>query len=189
MDRQIYTVGHSNHSMERFLELLRTYDVEVLVDVRSSPYTKYATHFNQSSLSASIKLAGLKYLYLGAELGGIPKDRQFYDRDGHVLYWKIAESKMFKDAIARVMNGISVYTVALMCGEENPESCHRHMLLSRVLKSEGISVKHIRGDGHIEMEEDLASRNAPQGLQLQLFSDNDEYSKEWKSGQPVLRDS
>ena len=161
------------------------HDVEVLVDVRSSPYAKYSTHFNQSSLSATIKLAGLKYLFMGAEIGGMPKNPEFYDDEGYVLYWKIAESPEFKESITRILNGIRLYKVTLMCGEENPAGCHRRLLISRVLKSHGLTVNHIRGDGHLESEDEMLASEKEQHVQLTLFNQQADEEEEWKSKQIV----
>lgn len=187
--KHVYTIGHSNHSLEAFFALLKQYSIEVIVDVRSSPYTKYSTHFNQSNLKLSLSDRGLKYLYLGRELGGIPKNDQYYDEDGHVLYWKIADSEVFKEAIERLCRGINMYTVALLCGEENPSGCHRRLLLGKVLEKRGISTLHIRASGNLENEDDLAEQEAAPVTQLSLyeFNNKNKSQTEWKSAHSVLK--
>lgn len=155
--------------MESFLAQLAKFNIEAIVDVRSSPYSKYTPHFSQDNLKLSLKNAGLKYVFLGKELGGMPKDESFYDDEGHVLYWKIAESELFKRAIERVRNGSTLYTIALMCGEENPSGCHRRLLVSRVLREQGIEVGHVRGSGEVHSEFDLEAQEKP-SEQLTIFS-------------------
>ncbi len=184
---KIYTVGHSNHSTERFLDLLAEHGIDVLVDVRSAPYTKYSVHFNREFLERSIKTAGLKYLFFGNELGGMPKNSAFYDEDGYVLYWKIAESKPFIETIERLKKGASLYTVALMCGEENPTHCHRRLLIGRVLEESGIEVLHIRANGSIETEKEITEKDEPKAIQMTFFSEPVEETP-WRSSHAVRRD-
>src|SRR5579859_7769758 len=116
---RILTVGHSNHSMQHFLRLLKSHDVDVVVDVRSQPYSKFATHFDREALKPAVQKAGLQYLYLGRELGGRPAENEFYDIAGHVLYDRLAATRIFKDALARLERGLRDYNVALLCAEEN----------------------------------------------------------------------
>lgn len=188
MGKQVFTVGHSNHSMERFFELLSLRNIDVVVDVRSHPFSKYAKHFDHDNLKRVVVEAGKKYLYLGRELGGIPKEQKFYDADGHVLYAKIAESADFTSAIERLLSGISRFKVALMCGEEDPTNCHRRNLIGHILKKKGITVKHIRGNGSIQDDKELELLSAPVDVkQLSLFSPAGDDKPTWRSGQPVLR--
>jgi len=155
--------------MDSFLAQLAQFNIEAIVDVRSSPYSKYTPHFSQDNLKLALKSAGLKYVFLGRELGGMPKDETFYDEEGHVLYWKIAESEMFQRAIERVRNGSTLFTIALLCGEENPSGCHRRLLVARVLREHGIDVGHIRSGGAVHSESDLEALEEP-SQQLTIFS-------------------
>src|SRR3972149_5433068 len=93
--KRLFTIGHSNHPIKTFLELLAGSGIEVLVDVRSQPFSKYAGQFDASELNRAVTRIGIKYLYLGEELGGRPKPLDFYDREGHVLYRLVAESPLF----------------------------------------------------------------------------------------------
>src|SRR5437870_4228181 len=115
-----FTVGHSNHSLHDFLALLASHAIEVLVDTRSHPYSKYVTHFNREELAAALKQAGVKYLYLGRELGGRPDEEEYFDAEGHVLYYRVAKSRLFLEGIERLEAGSRQYRVALMCSEEDP---------------------------------------------------------------------
>jgi len=183
---RIFTIGHSNHPIEDFLQLLSQNNIEVLVDIRSSPFSKFSPHFNQDELKYSVKDAGRKYLFLGRELGGKPKDPAFYDEEGYVLYWKIAGSPPFEHGIERLQSGIASYTVALLCGEEDPSHCHRRLLVGQVLLSSGVELLHIRGNGLIQSELDLELENALPEEQMSIFA---QISKDraWRSTQPVLR--
>ena len=153
----VFTIGHSTHSMEKLISLLGANRIEVLVDIRSEPYSRKVPHFNKDNLEKEIKKRGLKYLFLGKELGGRPSNRQFYDQEGFVLYSKIAGSPDFKSGLERLLNGIERFRVALMCSEENPMNCHRRLLVGRVLSNAGVEVLHIRADGSIQSEEQIMS--------------------------------
>jgi len=169
---RILTIGHSNHSLEHFLSLLVRYSVKVVADVRSHPYSAYASIFDRERLAISLRTAGLEYVYFGNELGGRPRGNAYYDVDGRVLYGKVAESSAFLTGLARLENGLRQCVVAIMCAEEDPVGCHRRLLVSRVLATRGVTVEHIRGDGRLQTEDEL------QAAQLGLF---DGAEAAWKS--------
>lgn len=176
--RAIFTIGHSNHSLEKFLGLLEKQEIDVLVDVRSHPASRYAPHFNKDEIKKAAKGRGVKYLFLGRELGGRPEGDEFYDKDGRVDYGRVAQSDTFREGVRRLNDGAERFRVALMCSEENPAGCHRELLVGRVLREEGVEVRHIRGTGSIQSEEDHAED------QLALFQGKQE-RKEWKSVKPI----
>ena len=151
--------------MTRLIELLTRNSVQVVVDVRSHPYSKYASQFDYEHLMQALRGAGFQYVYLGAELGGRPRQESYYDARGRVLYDKVAETTTFQQGLARLESGIRQYTVATLCAEEDPTECHRRLLVGQVLKDRGIAVEHIRGDGRIQTEDELSSD------QLSLFGD------------------
>jgi len=152
---RVFSVGHSNHAMEKFLSLLELFDIDVLVDVRSHPHSKHAPQFASADLKRELSNCGIKYLYLGKELGGRPDDRGYYDDNGYVLYSEWARSAVFLEGIERLEHGIAKYKIAIMCSEENPTHCHRRLLITPVLIDRGIEVSHIRGDGALQPEADL----------------------------------
>ena len=85
----IFSVGHSNQTMERFVGLLKGHDIQVIVDVRSHPFSKYSTQFDHDVIKQALENSGIKYLYLGKELGGMLKDDIYYDGDGNLNYEKL----------------------------------------------------------------------------------------------------
>jgi len=181
----VFTVGHSNHTMDHFLNLLQDHGVQVIVDARSQPYSKYATQFDHERLKSALTQAGVRYLYLGRELGGRPDGDDFYDEDGHVLYDRVAATTLFQEGLARLERGIREYSVALLCAEENPAGCHRRLLVARVLLDHGFQVQHIRGDGRIQTEEEVAAEVDPDRDQLSLFQKAED--EPWKSIPSVSR--
>jgi uncharacterized protein (DUF488 family) len=182
---RVLTIGHSNHTVEHFLGLLKAHAVQVVVDARSQPYSKYATQFDHEALKLALQDAGIRYVYLGRELGGRPEGDEFYDDEGHVLYDRVAATSLFLEGLSRLERGIREYTVAMLCAEENPAACHRRLLVGRVLIDRGIQVEHIRGDGRIQTEEEVAAQTDPDRDQLSLFGKAE--AEPWKSIPSVLR--
>jgi uncharacterized protein (DUF488 family) len=184
---RIYTIGHSNHSLQTFLNLLRDSSIDVVVDIRSNPSSRVVPQFDRKPLENSLKINSFKYLYFGKELGGRPKEKGYYDADGHVLYSMIAKSPQFIQSIERLLKGIHNYRVVLLCGEENPSHCHRRLLVGRYLIEQGVNLEHIRGDGRVQSEEELTNEEKiryKNENQLVLFDNKETY--EWKSTQSVL---
>ena len=181
-----FTVGHSNPEFDAWLALLRGHGVEVVVDTRSSPYSKYVPQFDKEPMQRSLEAAGVRYLYLGAELGGRPANPAYYDAKGRVLYSRLRNDARFKAAIARLETGMERYRIALMCGEEDPAHCHRRLLIGRVLSERGHTMQHIRGDGRLESDDAVAAeaRKPLVGAQPALFAELDE--DEWRSTASVL---
>jgi uncharacterized protein (DUF488 family) len=182
---RVFTVGHSNHTVEHFLGLLQSHGIQIVVDTRSQPYSKYATQFDRDTLKCALQNAGIGYLYLGRELGGRPEGDEFYDEAGHVLYDRVASTSSFQEGLSRLELGIRKHTVALVCAEENPAECHRRLLIGKVLLDRGIRVEHIRGEGRVQTEEEVAAEADPARDQLPLFEKVE--AEPWKSIPSVLR--
>ena len=181
-----FTIGHSNHEFPAWLALLRRHAVEVVVDTRSSPYSKYVPQFDKELMQRSLEPAGIRYLFLGAELGGRPANPDYYDASGHVLYSRLRDDARFQAGIARLEGGMERYRVALVCGEEDPAHCHRRLLIGRVLIERGHTMQHIRGDGRLESDETVATEAGKPliGAQPALFAELDE--DQWRSTASVL---
>lgn len=154
-ERRLFSIGHSNHPLEAFLDLLKQHRIEVLVDARSHPYSRFAPHFDSGPLKKAVISARIRCLFLGKELGGRLEGSEFYDAEGHVLYSRLAESPLFLEGIGRLETGVTKYHVALLCSEEDPSGCHRRLLVSRVLAARGILLDHIRGDGRVQTETEI----------------------------------
>jgi uncharacterized protein (DUF488 family) len=181
-----FTLGHSYHASETWLALVRQHQIEVVVDTRSSPYSKYAPHFDKEVMQRSLEQAGIRYLFLGAELGGRPANPDYYDASGHVLYSRLRDDARFKAAIERLETGMERFRVALVCGEEDPAHCHRRLLIGRVLTERGHSMLHIRGDGRVETDATVATASGKRlvDVQIELFAEMEE--DKWKSTASVL---
>ena len=145
-DLTVFTIGHSTHSYEHFLSLLRASGITAVADVRTTPFSRHFPHFNEVTLRSELKLDGISYVFLGKELGGRPSGSSFYC-DGIADYEKMAKTKTFTIGINRVIDGAKRFRVALMCSEHEPLDCHRCLLVGRALSKEGVRLVHILGDG------------------------------------------
>jgi uncharacterized protein (DUF488 family) len=151
----IYTIGHSNHPLERFLELLKKHGIELVVDVRSRPYSRYVPHFNRRALENALKREGIEYHFLGDKLGGQPEDEAFRRKDGTVDYGRLLRSPRLREGIGEVIALAARFRLVLLCGEEDPGKCHRKRLLAPLFRERGIKVLHIRGDGAIDRTDEV----------------------------------
>lgn len=154
---QLLTIGHSTHSIEYFISLLREHQVEAVADVRSVPASRFRPQFNKKPLQNSLKASGIRYAFLGEELGARSQDPTCYI-DGKVKYRLLAQTPNFRKGISRILDGASHGRIALMCTERDPLDCHRTVLISRVLSDHGIGVSHILANGGIESHADAMNR-------------------------------
>ena len=166
-EKIIYTVGHSNYTLDTFCDLLMAHDIQVVVDVRSAPFSKYVPQFNKKEIARTLTDKNFQYLFMGDMVGGKPAETKWYDDKNKVRYDLLAKSITFRQGIQRIIKGIDQdYRIALMCAEENPLQCHRHLLIARTLEhDETIAVMHLRGDGTLLRARDFLDSTE----QLKLF--------------------
>ena len=153
----IFTIGHSIHAIERFVDLLRQHGVTAVADVRSVPYSRTQPQFNRKALAEALKDHDIAHVFLGKELGARSDDRACYE-NGRVRYRRLAMTEAFRRGLERVRAGSEHHRIALMCAEREPLECHRALLVSRELVAAGTAVAHIHADGHLEPHADAMTR-------------------------------
>jgi uncharacterized protein (DUF488 family) len=156
--------------------------VASLVDIRSHPYSRFASHFNREELQAAIEARGIRYVFLGSALGGRPQREDQLDAKGHALYGKMAQEPAFLDAIDQLLHDASEYRLALLCSCGQPRECHRRLLVGKVLCDRGSELRHITPDGRVLSERSVALSDDQ--AQDTLFG-HDELS--WRSTRSVSR--
>jgi uncharacterized protein (DUF488 family) len=154
----VFTIGHSNHAAEVFRGLLLRHGIEEVMDVRSSPHSRYNPQFNRRALKAALVETGVGYVFMGAELGGRPAAPSCYDGEGRVQYDRLAETDAFRAGIRQVIQRAGERRLALMCSEKEPLDCHRTLLVARALDGAGVAVAHILADGALEPHERTMDR-------------------------------
>ncbi|MDA8423295.1 MAG: DUF488 domain-containing protein [Nitrospiraceae bacterium] len=174
MPETLFTIGYSNQSIEDLIALLKQHKITALCDVRSAPYSSRNPQFNRELLKQTLKSHNIEYVFLGEELGARPKDPSCYV-EGKAIYEKIAATALFKSGLERVKLGLKKgYTLALMCAEKDPMTCHRTILVCRNLRGQGIDIRHIIDDQTIETQTDLEKRLIAQlKLHPDMFKDTD----------------
>jgi uncharacterized protein (DUF488 family) len=143
----LFTIGHSNVSVAEFLDRLNQHGVELLVDVRSAPYSRYCPQFNRRELQRAVESAGLRYRFAGKELGGKPFDAALQGEDGAPDYDKMAATEEYQQALQWLETLAGEQCVVIMCSEADPTRCHREKLIARSLRARGVKVTHIMPDG------------------------------------------
>src|SRR5688500_8953655 len=134
---ELFTIGHSIHTVERLLELLRQHQIAALADVRSSPFSAWTPQFNRPALEASLRAAGIQYVFLGDELGARRSETEVYV-DGVARYERIAKTPAFQAGLERVRKGIRKLRLSLICAEKDPLECHRTILVCRNLRRDAV---------------------------------------------------
>ena len=133
----LYTIGHSNKSIEEFLSELKSREIHLVVDVRSIPYSRFSPQFNREPLIKVLGKNGIAYKHI-PELGG--------KIDQSVNYAVVAKDIVVQQYLAYVVKQNFDVNLVLMCSEKHPAMCHRCLMLGRELDNKGIRVNHILGD-------------------------------------------
>jgi len=171
-----FTVGHSNHQFDKFIELLKKNNIDVLVDVRSSPYSQYVPQFNKELLEKDLKNNGVRYVFLGEGLGARHTNPDLCFEDKGVPDFRLVRNMdVFKRDLMELINLIKQgHNVSIMCSEKDPFDCHRFVLVSYALSKEGVTVKHILDDGSLisnnQVEDRLIGKYKINYQQGDLFS-------------------
>jgi uncharacterized protein (DUF488 family) len=169
-DTPIYTIGYGAREIDAFIAVLQRYGIAYLIDVRSSPYSRYKPDFSRERLEEHLRRAGIRYVYMGDSLGGRPADPTCYDSEGHVDYAKVVQRDFYLAGIERLATAYSQgLAVSIMCSEGRPENCHRGNLIGKTLAERGLSVAHIDENDDLIDQRQLELRHT--GGQLSFFGD------------------
>ena len=155
----IYTIGHGNLPESTFKDLMAGAQIELLVDVRSTPSSGYAPYANLRDLPWVLKPVGAAYEFMGDSLGGKPQDRSLYHADGKPDYSKMREHSRFRGGLDRLVKRASRRRTAMLCSEEDPSVCHRLLMIGPALEGRGWELRHIRGDGQVQSNGELQRRD------------------------------
>ncbi len=142
----IFTIGHSTRSLEEFAVLLKTYSINLLVDVRTIPRSRHNPQFNKETLPSSLKVQGIKYIHM-PEIGGLRRPKHdslnlAWQNTGFRGYADYMQTKEFADNLLKIMALARENCLALMCAEALPWRCHRS-LISDALVVRHVKVQHI----------------------------------------------
>jgi len=157
MSQTLYTIGHSDCDQIGLIAALKTYSVDVVVDVRSSPYSRRNPQFNREALQYALRNVGIRYLFLGRELGARRDEPECYV-NGQARYELIEKTGNFRVGLQRVRTGLERFHIALLCAEHDPITCHRMVLVSKCLRKDVAEIRHIRRDSTYETNQQAETR-------------------------------
>lgn len=174
-EKVIFTIGHSTHPLDYFLELLQTHNIDCVVDVRQTAASNYNPQYNGEVLKPYLQKNNILYLHMGNEFGARPRDTALLDADGKVDFDKVRQSKPYRTGLERLSNGVKKgYRIALMCSQSDPFDCHRFVLIAYSLVRQGFSVRHILKDKTIidnaVLEQQLLEKYRKKLPQKDLFN-------------------
>jgi uncharacterized protein (DUF488 family) len=154
----IYTLGHSNVPASRIVALLQQHQIQAVVDVRSSPYSRFSPQFNKKALAETLAAAGIEYQFAGDQLGGRPQDPSCYsggqlpqnkaDYARLLVYDAVTTKPFFLAGIQHLLELADTHRTAILCSEADPDKCHRNHLIGKYLEAQGVEVVHIRIPGN-----------------------------------------
>lgn len=172
--KKLYTIGHSNHELDYFLELLQSHHINCIIDVRSIAASAYNPQYNKAPLSKKLKQEGIVYMHFEKEFGARHTDPELLDENGKVDFEKVRQTDGFQRGVKRLKQGIERgFQIALMCSEGAPLDCHRFSMITVHLAKMGFDIHHILKDksliSNTEMEEKLLQKYAKKLPQPSLF--------------------
>ncbi len=145
----LFTIGHSNHTLDKFISLLKQHNITAIADVRSIPFSRFNPHFNREALEASLRRANISYVHMGQQLGARRDEPEcFVGKQAN--YELVAQLPSFRAGIDRLLAGSQKERIALMCAEKDPITCHRTVLITRAFRHTAITVSHILDNGALE---------------------------------------
>ena len=181
---EIYTLGHSNYPFDKFIEILKKYDINCVVDIRSTPYSKYNTQYNKEFLHETLKKLGYTYIYMADEFGAKRKTKVSYNDEGYADFDKVILEDEFKRGIERLKVGCSKnYKIVLLGAMQEPIRCHRAILLGKELIKAGFDVKHIMHEGDLKVQSELEEQ-----LLEKYFEDRNQLTIDSLLGNAISRE-
>ena len=175
MDKILLSIGHSQHIVDFFISLLKEHSVNYILDVRSTPYSQFASEYNRENIKTILERSRIAYTFMGNYFGARPSDDSLYSSNEYLDFEKVANCLNFRKAFASVIKGVEQgYRIAFMCTEKDPIECHRAILVTNAFYKAGFSIEHIMPDSTIQTQEDINERLLdmyyPNRNQLSLFA-------------------
>lgn len=171
----IFAIGHSNYPYDKLIEMIKKYNINCVVDIRETPYSKYNIQYNREFLKENLKASGFLYIYMGHEFGAKRLTKESYNDDGYADFEKVVKEDMFLKGIERLTKGLEMgYRIVLLGAMQEPIRCHRSIMVGKYLSQKGADVKYILHEGNLVnqdyIEEDLLNKYFGNRNQLSIDS-------------------
>lgn len=153
----LYTVGHSTHEADAFINLLRGHGIKMIADVRSSPYSRMTPQFDREALMALLRRSDIQYVFMGQELGARRTEAECYE-NAKARYDLIARAPLFLAGLQQIRQTAGRLRMALLCAEKDPITCHRAILVCRHLRQDRLAIRHILSNGSLESQAEAENR-------------------------------
>lgn len=156
----MFTIGYASKPINSYIAQLHQQNITVVADIRSVPYSKAFFDYHQEALQQHLKNAGIRYVYLGPELGPRSKDPAHYDETRQVQFDRLMRAPLYQSGITRLFDGLEKgFNIAMTCACKDPAICHRSLLVGWSLKHQyDYEIKHILHDGGLETQTALERR-------------------------------
>ena len=171
----IHTIGHSNHTSRKFIELLKRAGIELIIDTRSVPYSRHVPAYNRETLQHTLAQTGISYRFMGDTLGGRPTTEALRHPGGRPNYTLMAQQPQFQRATRHLVTQARSTPMVLLCTEHDPLRCHRTLLVAHAMQKQGADIRHIHRDG---------SQSAHLDLLKTLFNSPLQRTLDHRQGQP-----
>lgn len=156
---EVFAIGHSNYPIEKLIDMLNQYNINCVVDIRETPYSRYNVQYNREDFCKTLRKKGFIYIYMGKEFGARRESKESYNREGFADFEKVSKEDIFKKGIERIKDGCKKrYKIALLGAMQDPIRCHRSILVGRRLNENGINVKYILHEGGLAEQEDIENQ-------------------------------
>jgi uncharacterized protein (DUF488 family) len=156
---EIFTIGHSNYTVDRLIDMLKHYNINTVVDIRGTPYSKYNIQFNKETIRQTLINKGFIYIYMGKEFAVQRQNKALYNKEGYADFEKVVKDEDFIRGVERLKTGCEKgYKIVLLGAMQDPLNCHRCILLGRALRDDGFIIRHILDDYTLSSQEELEER-------------------------------
>lgn len=181
---EIFTIGHSNYPYEKFISMIKKYDINCVVDIRETPYSKYNVQYNREAFKESLKKDNIAYIYMGNEFGAKRQTKESYNEEGYADFTKVIKEDIFLKGVERLKKGIQMgYKIVLLAAMQDPIRCHRSIMLGRYLNQNGFDIKYILHESNLGNQNDIE-----ESLLNKYFIDRNQLSIDTLLGTSKTRD-
>lgn len=153
---EVYAIGHSNYSFEKFMSMINKYKINCVVDIRAIPYSKYNVQYNKEYFQESLRKIGVTYIYMADEFGAKRISKDSYNNDGYADFKKVIHEDIFKSGVDRLKKGCKMgYKIVIVGAMQDPIRCPRAILIGRELINYGFDIKYIMHEGDLKTQKDM----------------------------------